>query len=101
MGRELDGHRLDGLTATAGNVSALQVLDRNMLNRGAASTGHPSVLASRACGWPVVYYSPVSVAGNNQSCEKRSIALFLPSARPTFWGTPNNPRLPKRWGRFG
>jgi hypothetical protein len=25
-------------------------------------------------------------------------ALFLPSARPTFWGTPNNPRLPKKRG---
>ena len=26
------------------------------------------------------------------------LALFLPSARPTFWGTPNNPRLPKKMG---
>ena len=26
------------------------------------------------------------------------LALFLPSARPTFWGTPNNPRLPKKLG---
>jgi hypothetical protein len=67
-----DGHRLGDLTATAGNVSALQVLDRNMLNRGAASTGHPSASVSRACGWPVVYCSPVSVARNIQVlCEER------------------------------
>ena len=24
--------------------------------------------------------------------------LFLPSARPTLWGTPNNPRFPKNIG---
>ena len=29
------------------------------------------------------------------------LALFLPIARPTFWGTPNNPRLRKKLGAVG
>ena len=73
-----DGHDLDDLTATAGNVSALQVLDRNMLNRGAASTGHPWASVSRACGWPVVYCSPVSVARNIQVLSRNDHTRAVP-----------------------
>ena len=55
--------------------------------------------AAAPLGRPVFYYSPVSVGGNNQSLRGTiKLALFLPSARPTFWGTPNNPRLPKKMG---
>src|SRR4051794_33811993 len=96
VGSELDGHCLDGLTATAVTSPLCKS------SGGGLPTATPSVFASRACcGWPVVYYSPVSVAGNNQSCEKRSMRCssqvrgLLSGVRQIILG------CPKRWGRFG
>ena len=53
-------------------------------------------------GRPVFYYSPVSVDGNNQSCEERSnsrcssqVRGLLSGVRQIILG------CPKSWGRFG
>ena len=55
--------------------------------------------SGRPFGRPVFYYSPVSVEREQPILRGTiKLALFLPGARPTFWGTPNNPRLPKKMG---
>jgi hypothetical protein len=98
-----DGYRLmarrDALSV------GIKLLTRNCHQGGVHSfrivarrwkSGRPS------SGRPVFYYSPVSVGGNNQSCEERSnsrrssqVRGLLSGVRQIILG------CPKSWGRFG
>jgi hypothetical protein len=70
-----------------------------MLNRGRPSYSHPLSICE-----PSLLRLAGGLLFARFRCWEQPIlretinALFLPSARPTFWGTPNNPRLPKKMG---